>query len=192
MMIQMCDICPSVSSEPLPVHTAHISDYRESPETGVVFEIEAPAGNVFSRVNISYTEGQERRCMLYKGTDVLRVLSAGFCLQGSVCRVLSAGFCLQGSVGRVLLMCLFMFSVLMTACLCADFYRGKTVFKHWLPGVCYRNITFQLISEATVLQTPLVSHSDITHTPLHHRTGEQHTVTSHTHLCTTGQVSSTQ
>ena len=98
MMIQMCDICPSVSSEPLPVHTAHISDYRESPETGVVFEIEAPAGNVFSRVNISYTEGQERRCMLYKGTDVLRVLSAGFCLQGSVCRVLSAGFCLQGSV----------------------------------------------------------------------------------------------
>lgn len=57
-----------VPSEPLPVHTVHIWDYKESPETGVVFEIESPAGNVFSRVNISYTEGQERRTMLYKGT----------------------------------------------------------------------------------------------------------------------------
>ncbi|XP_070848499.1 receptor-type tyrosine-protein phosphatase O isoform X2 [Chaetodon trifascialis] len=107
----------SVLTKPLPVHSAHISDYKESPETGVVFEIEAPAGNVFSRVNISYTEGQERRSMLYK-----------------------------------------------------DFYKGKTVFKHWLPGVCYRNVTFQLISEATVYQTALVTHSDITHTPVHHRT----------------------
>lgn len=53
-----------------------------------------------------------------------------------------------------------------------DFYQGKTVFKHWLPGVCYRNITFQLISEATVYQTALVSQSDVTHTPVHHRTGE--------------------
>ncbi|XP_051275760.1 receptor-type tyrosine-protein phosphatase O isoform X2 [Dicentrarchus labrax] len=107
----------SVLTKPLPVHTAHILDYKESPETGVVFEIEPPAGNVFSRVNISYTEGQERRSMLYK-----------------------------------------------------DFYRGKTVFKHWLPGMCYRNITFQLISEVTVYQTALVTHSDITHTPLQHRT----------------------
>nr|XP_046235193.1 receptor-type tyrosine-protein phosphatase O isoform X2 [Scatophagus argus] len=107
----------SVLTKPLPVHTAHISDYQDSPETGVVFEIEPPAGNVFSRVNISYTEGQERRSMLYK-----------------------------------------------------DFYKGKTVFKHWLPGTCYRNITFQLISEATAYQTALVSHSDVTHTPLHHRT----------------------
>lgn len=107
----------SVLTKPLPLHSVQISDYKESPETGVVFQIEPPAGNVFSRVNISYTEGQERRSMLYK-----------------------------------------------------DFYRGKTVFKHWLPGVCYRNITFQLISEATVYQTALVTHSDITHTPLHHRT----------------------
>ncbi|XP_071358835.1 receptor-type tyrosine-protein phosphatase O isoform X2 [Trachinotus anak] len=107
----------SVLTKPLPVHSVHISDYREAPETGVVFEIEPPAGNVFSRVNISYTEGPERRSMLYK-----------------------------------------------------DFYKGKTVFKHWLPGVCYRNITFQLISEATVYQTALVTHSDITHTPVHHRT----------------------
>ncbi|XP_023145284.1 receptor-type tyrosine-protein phosphatase O isoform X2 [Amphiprion ocellaris] len=104
-------------TKPLPILSAQISDYKEAPETGVVFEIDPPAGNVFSRVNISFTEGPERRSMLYK-----------------------------------------------------DFYRGKTVFKHWLPGVCYRNITFQLISEATVYQTPLVAHSDVTHTPLHHRT----------------------
>ncbi|XP_070710130.1 receptor-type tyrosine-protein phosphatase O [Pempheris klunzingeri] len=106
-----------VLTKPLPVLGAHISDYRESPETGVVFDIEPPAGNVFSRVNISYSEGAERRSMLYK-----------------------------------------------------DFYKGKTVFKHWLPGTCYRNITFQLISEVTVYQTALVTHSDIIHTPLHHRT----------------------
>ncbi|XP_024140158.1 receptor-type tyrosine-protein phosphatase O isoform X1 [Oryzias melastigma] len=106
-----------VLTKPLPVRSAHISDYKEAPETGVVFDIDPPSRTVFSRVNISYTEGAERRSMLYK-----------------------------------------------------DFYRGKTVFKHWLPGVCYRNITFQLISEATVNQTALVTHSDVTHTPLHHRT----------------------
>ncbi|KAM4712054.1 receptor-type tyrosine-protein phosphatase O isoform 2-T2 [Anableps anableps] len=106
-----------VLTKPLPVRAAYISDYREAPETGVVFDIDPPIRTVFSRVNISYTEGPERRSMLYK-----------------------------------------------------DFYKGKTVFKHWLPGMCYRNITFQLISEATVFQTALVSHSDITHTPLHHRT----------------------
>ncbi|XP_023808423.1 receptor-type tyrosine-protein phosphatase O isoform X2 [Oryzias latipes] len=106
-----------VLTKPLPVRSAHISDYKEAPETGVVFDIDPPSRTVFSRVNISFTEGQERRSMLYK-----------------------------------------------------DFYRGKTVFKHWLPGVCYRNITFQLISEATVNRTALVTHSDITHTPLHYRT----------------------
>uniref|UniRef100_A0AAX7VPC4 Protein-tyrosine-phosphatase n=1 Tax=Astatotilapia calliptera TaxID=8154 RepID=A0AAX7VPC4_ASTCA len=118
-VIVMFDSVSFVSSEPLPVRSAQILDYKEAPETGVVFEIDPPTRNVFSRVNISYAEGQERRSMLYK-----------------------------------------------------DFYRGKTVFKHWLPGMCYRNITFQLISEATVYQTALVTHSDITHTPLHHRTGE--------------------
>lgn len=107
----------SVLTKPLPLNSVRISDYRDSPETGVVFQIEPPPGNIFSRVNISYTEGQEKRFMLYK-----------------------------------------------------DFYRGKTVFRHWLPGVCYRNITFQLISEATVSQSTLVAHSDITHTSLHHRT----------------------
>uniref|UniRef100_G3N689 protein-tyrosine-phosphatase n=1 Tax=Gasterosteus aculeatus aculeatus TaxID=481459 RepID=G3N689_GASAC len=120
-----------VLTKPLPVHTVDISDLKESPETGVVFHIESPAGNVFSRVNIGYTEGAERRSMLYK-----------------------------------------------------DFYKGKTVFKHWLPGVCYRNITFQLVSEVTVYQTALVTHSDITHSPVHHRTGnstETATVDENTH-----------
>ncbi|XP_037098628.1 receptor-type tyrosine-protein phosphatase O isoform X5 [Syngnathus acus] len=104
----------SLLTRPLPVSSVHISDYKDSPETGVVFDIDTPAGNVFSRVNISYSEGSERRSMLYK-----------------------------------------------------DFYEGKTVFKHWLPGVCYRNVTFQLISEASAYQT---AQSDITHVPVHHRT----------------------
>lgn len=56
------------------------------------------------------------------------------------------------------------------AMLYRDFHRGRTVFKHWLPGVCYQNITFQLISEATVSQSAMTSHSEVTHTPLSHRT----------------------
>ncbi|XP_061815715.1 receptor-type tyrosine-protein phosphatase O isoform X1 [Nerophis lumbriciformis] len=107
----------SVLTKPLPVSSVQISDYRDSPETGVVFDMDTPAGNVFSRVNISYSEGGEMHSMLYK-----------------------------------------------------DFYNGKTVFKHWLPGVCYRNITFQLISEASAYQSVLRTQSDVTHTPLHHRT----------------------
>lgn len=59
----------STSSEPLPVRSARILDYKESPETGVVFDLEPPAGTTFSRVNITYTEGQERRSMLYKGAQ---------------------------------------------------------------------------------------------------------------------------
>ncbi|XP_063762021.1 receptor-type tyrosine-protein phosphatase O isoform X2 [Eleginops maclovinus] len=106
-----------VLTKPLPVHSVHIWDYRESPETGVVFQLQPPEGSVFSRVNISYSEGEEPRYMLYK-----------------------------------------------------DFHKGKTVFRHWLPGVCYRNITFMLISEATISQHALLSHSEVTHTPLHHRT----------------------
>ncbi|CAL8234601.1 unnamed protein product, partial [Boreogadus saida] len=102
---------------PLPVDSATISDYREAPETGVVFEISSPPNNVFSRVNISYVEGSDVRSMLYK-----------------------------------------------------DFYGGKTVFTHWLPGLCYRNVTFQLISEATVNRTAMVRRSGVTHRPLQHRT----------------------
>uniref|UniRef100_A0A674DRK0 Protein tyrosine phosphatase receptor type O n=1 Tax=Salmo trutta TaxID=8032 RepID=A0A674DRK0_SALTR len=107
----------SILTKPRPVDSVVITDYREAPETGVVFEISSPENNVFSRVNISYAEGREQRSMLYK-----------------------------------------------------DFYKGKTVFKHWLPGTCYSNISFQLISEATVNRTTLVRRSDLTHEPRHHRT----------------------
>uniref|UniRef100_A0A671SF47 Receptor-type tyrosine-protein phosphatase O-like n=1 Tax=Sinocyclocheilus anshuiensis TaxID=1608454 RepID=A0A671SF47_9TELE len=51
-----------------------------------------------------------------------------------------------------------------------DFFKGKTVFKHWLSGTCYTNISFQLVSEATVNRSTLVSRSDVTHEPLRHRT----------------------
>uniref|UniRef100_A0AAR2KXI4 Protein-tyrosine-phosphatase n=1 Tax=Pygocentrus nattereri TaxID=42514 RepID=A0AAR2KXI4_PYGNA len=65
-----------------------------------------------------------------------------------------------------------------------DFLKGKTVFKHWLPGTCYSNITFQLISEATVNKSTLVKKSEVTHEPRHHRTGnstETATVDENTH-----------
>ncbi|MGH0120584.1 UNVERIFIED_CONTAM: hypothetical protein FKN15_009371 [Acipenser sinensis] len=51
-----------------------------------------------------------------------------------------------------------------------DFFRGKTVFKHWLPGTCYSNITFQLVSEATVNRSTLVRYSGVGHEPKQHRT----------------------
>uniref|UniRef100_A0A8C2ATA5 Protein tyrosine phosphatase receptor type O n=1 Tax=Cyprinus carpio TaxID=7962 RepID=A0A8C2ATA5_CYPCA len=57
-----------------------------------------------------------------------------------------------------------------------DFLKGKTVFKHWLSGMCYTNISFQLVSEATVNRSTLVSRSDVTHEPLRHRTGTNHSV----------------
>ncbi|KAL0964895.1 hypothetical protein UPYG_G00274040 [Umbra pygmaea] len=107
----------AVLTKPRPVDSVVISDYREAPETGVVFEISSPENNIFSRINISYAEGREQRYMLYK-----------------------------------------------------DFYKGKTVFKHWLPGTCYSNISFQLISEASVNRTTLVQRSDVIHEPRQHRT----------------------
>ncbi|XP_066525534.1 receptor-type tyrosine-protein phosphatase O isoform X2 [Hoplias malabaricus] len=51
-----------------------------------------------------------------------------------------------------------------------DFLKGKTVFKHWLPGTCYSNITFQLISEATVNKSILMQKSEVSHELRHHRT----------------------
>ncbi|XP_074125064.1 receptor-type tyrosine-protein phosphatase O isoform X2 [Sminthopsis crassicaudata] len=51
-----------------------------------------------------------------------------------------------------------------------DFFKGKTVFNHWLPGICYSNITFQLVSEATFNKSTLVEYSGISHEPKHHRT----------------------
>nr|XP_020849997.1 receptor-type tyrosine-protein phosphatase O isoform X4 [Phascolarctos cinereus] len=51
-----------------------------------------------------------------------------------------------------------------------DFFKGKTVFNHWLPGICYSNITFQLVSEATFNKSTLVEYSGISHEPKQHRT----------------------
>ncbi|XP_073801992.1 receptor-type tyrosine-protein phosphatase O isoform X2 [Danio rerio] len=107
----------SIITQPLPLDSVEMWDYAPSPETAVVFQIRSPDRNIFTRVNISYTEGHQRRYMLYK-----------------------------------------------------DFLHGKTVFKHWLSGVCYSNITFQLISEASVNRSALLSRSDITHNPQQHRT----------------------
>lgn len=55
----------------------------------------------------------------------------------------------------------------------ADFFKGKTVFNHWLPGICYSNITFQLVSEATFNKSTLVEYSGVQHEPKQHRTGEE-------------------
>lgn len=51
-----------------------------------------------------------------------------------------------------------------------DFSKGKTVFKHWLPGMCYSNITFQLISEASANKSTLVRKSELGVEPRQHRT----------------------
>ncbi|XP_039203539.1 receptor-type tyrosine-protein phosphatase O isoform X1 [Crotalus tigris] len=108
----------TVLTKPLPVTSVSIYDYKPSPETEVLFEIQYPEKyNVFTRVNISYWEGREYRTMLYK-----------------------------------------------------DFFKGKTVFNHWLPGICYSNITFQLVSEATFNKTTLVEYSGVEHEPKQHRT----------------------
>ncbi|XP_027555531.1 receptor-type tyrosine-protein phosphatase O isoform X1 [Neopelma chrysocephalum] len=108
----------TVLTKPLPVSNVSIYDYKPSPETGVLFEIQYPEKyNVFTRVNISYWEGKDYRTMLYK-----------------------------------------------------DFFKGKTVFNHWLPGICYSNITFQLVSEATFNKSTLVEYSGVQHEPKQHRT----------------------
>ncbi|XP_075459141.1 receptor-type tyrosine-protein phosphatase O isoform X3 [Ascaphus truei] len=108
----------TVLTKPLPVDRVSISDYKPSPETGVLFDVHYPEKyNVFTRVNISYWEGRDHRTMLYK-----------------------------------------------------DFFKGKTVFNHWLPGTCYSNITFQLVSEASFNKSTLVEYSGIGHEPQQHRT----------------------
>ncbi|KAM7177723.1 receptor-type tyrosine-protein phosphatase O isoform 1-T1 [Macrochelys suwanniensis] len=108
----------TVLTKPLPISSVSIYDYKPSPETGVLFEIQYPEKyNVFTRVNISYWEGKDYRTMLYK-----------------------------------------------------DFFKGKTVFNHWLPGICYSNITFQLVSEATFNKSTLVEYSGVRHEPKQHRT----------------------
>ncbi|KAM5171924.1 receptor-type tyrosine-protein phosphatase O-like [Mantella aurantiaca] len=108
----------TVLTKPLSVSQLFVHDYKPSPETGVVFEVQYPEKfNVFSRVNISYWEGNNFRSVLYK-----------------------------------------------------DFFKGKTVFNHLMPGICYSNITFQLVSEASFNKTTLVKSSGIGHKPQHHRT----------------------
>lgn len=60
-----------------------------------------------------------------------------------------------------------------------DFFKGKTVFNHWLPGICYSNITFQLVSEATFNKSTLVEYSGVRHEPKQHRTGEENVYIYH-------------
>ncbi|XP_030071123.1 receptor-type tyrosine-protein phosphatase O isoform X2 [Microcaecilia unicolor] len=115
-----------VLTRPLPVYNVSIYDYKPSPETGVVFEIQYPQkNNVFTRVNISYWEGGDFRSTLYTGEDS------------------------ETS------------SALNT---------GVMVLKHWMPGVCYSNITVQLLSQTSFNRTSLVQSSGVQHDPRYHRT----------------------
>ncbi|KAK7150149.1 hypothetical protein R3I94_009456 [Phoxinus phoxinus] len=107
----------AVMTRPLPLDSVEVSDYGPSPESAVVFEMRSPDRSVFSRVNITFSEGRQQRYMLYK-----------------------------------------------------EFQQGRTVFRHWLSGVCYSNISFQLISEATVNKRPMVSRSPVLLEPRQHRT----------------------
>lgn len=69
--------------------------------------------------------------------------------------------------------CIFLFFLSSFLFKPADFFKGKTVFNHWLPGICYSNITFQLVSEATFNKSTLVEYSGVQHEPKQHRTGEE-------------------
>ncbi|XP_073420710.1 receptor-type tyrosine-protein phosphatase O isoform X8 [Dendrobates tinctorius] len=51
-----------------------------------------------------------------------------------------------------------------------DFFKGRTVFNHWLPGTCYWNVTLQLVSEASFNKSTLVESSGVGHPPQEHRT----------------------
>ncbi|XP_073506703.1 receptor-type tyrosine-protein phosphatase O isoform X2 [Phyllobates terribilis] len=51
-----------------------------------------------------------------------------------------------------------------------DFFKGRTVFNHWLPGTCYRDLTLQLVSEASFNKSTLVESSGVGHPPQQHRT----------------------
>ncbi|XP_077123394.1 receptor-type tyrosine-protein phosphatase O isoform X2 [Ranitomeya variabilis] len=51
-----------------------------------------------------------------------------------------------------------------------DFFKGRTVFNHWLPGTCYRDVTLQLVSEASFNKSTLVESSGVGHPPQEHRT----------------------
>ncbi|KAM4036979.1 receptor-type tyrosine-protein phosphatase O isoform 2-T2 [Anomaloglossus baeobatrachus] len=51
-----------------------------------------------------------------------------------------------------------------------DFFKGRTVFNHWLPGTCYQDITLQLVSEASFNKSSFVESSGVGHSPQQHRT----------------------
>nr|XP_033808014.1 receptor-type tyrosine-protein phosphatase O isoform X2 [Geotrypetes seraphini] len=115
-----------VLTRPLPIYNVSIDDYKLSPETGVVFEIQYPQkNNVFTRVNISYWEGDDFRSTLYTGEESET----------------------HGTLNT-----------------------GVMVLKHWLPGVCYSHITFQLLSQTSFNRTNLVQSSGVQHDPGYHRT----------------------
>ncbi|XP_038667079.1 receptor-type tyrosine-protein phosphatase O isoform X1 [Scyliorhinus canicula] len=109
----------AVLTKPLPVNSVNIYDYKQSPQTGVLFDIQYPkqTTNFFSRLKLSYFEGNYYRSSFHK-----------------------------------------------------DFLKGKLIFNTWLSGICYSNITFQLVAEANVNRLPLMEYSAVGHEPKHHRT----------------------
>lgn len=58
----------AVLTKPLPVNSVAIYDFKQSPQTGVLFDIQYPkqATNFFSRLKISYFEGSHYRSSLHK------------------------------------------------------------------------------------------------------------------------------
>ncbi|XP_067860875.1 receptor-type tyrosine-protein phosphatase O isoform X2 [Heptranchias perlo] len=58
----------AVLTKPLPVNSVAIYDYKQSPQTGVLFDIQYPkqTTNFFSRLKLSYFEGSNYRSSLHK------------------------------------------------------------------------------------------------------------------------------
>ncbi|XP_067915086.1 receptor-type tyrosine-protein phosphatase O isoform X2 [Heterodontus francisci] len=58
----------AVLTKPLPVNSVAIYDYKQSPQTGVLFDIQYPkqTTNFFSRLKLSYFEGNYYRSSLHK------------------------------------------------------------------------------------------------------------------------------
>ncbi|XP_048410177.1 receptor-type tyrosine-protein phosphatase O isoform X4 [Stegostoma tigrinum] len=58
----------AVLTKPLPVNSVAVYDYKQSPQTGVLFDIQYPkqTTNFFSRLKLSYLEGSYYRTSLHK------------------------------------------------------------------------------------------------------------------------------
>ncbi|XP_059843577.1 receptor-type tyrosine-protein phosphatase O isoform X2 [Hypanus sabinus] len=58
----------AVLTKPLPINSVAIYDYKQSPQTGVLFDIQYPkqTTNFFSRLKLSYFEGNHYRSSLHK------------------------------------------------------------------------------------------------------------------------------